>query len=158
MGHIPSHSFKALIDHRLKDSLVHEWHTMLANNRLCLNYKIFKDMFEIENYLKIADEKIRIPLTKYRSGSHFLPISDQRYRMIDERNNCPLCESDELGDEFHYIMLCPAFDIHRKKYIDSYYTNRPNVLKYKQLFTVVEISKLSKLSKFVREIMFIFRP
>ena len=158
MGYIPTPSLKTVIDNRLRDTLIQEWHCMLENNKLCLNYKLFKETYEIEHYLKISDDRIRYSLSRFRSGSHFLPISNQRYRIIDERNNCPLCDMNELGDEYHYLMLCPAFDIQRSKYIDLYYTSRPNVLKYKELFTVVNISKLSKLSKFVNEIMFTFRP
>ena len=134
IGYIASPALKSLIDHRIKDYLLHEWHTMLDNNRLCLNYRLIKETFEIEHYLTISDEKIRIPLAKFRSGSHFLPISDQRYRDMDPRNYCPLCQTNEVGDEYHYIMSCPAFNHQRSKYIDPYFTNRPNILKYKNSF------------------------
>ena len=158
MEYIASPALKSVIDQRIRDTLLQEWHVMLRDNRLCLNYRLLKEDFGIEHYLKSSDEKIRIPLTKFRTGSHFLPISDKRYLDIDQRNDCSLCHMNEIGDEYHYVMYCPPFDYQRSRYIDPYFTTRPNVLKYKELFTVSTPSKLSKLSKFVTEIMYVFRP
>ena len=127
-------------------------------NKLCMNYRLIKENFEVEHYLKIQEFSIRNPLIKYRTGSHALPISDQRYLDIDVRNTCPLCDTHDVGDEYHYVMTCPALNELRLKYLPPYYRTRPNTLKYKELFGTKNKRKLINLSKFVREIMFIFRP
>ena len=96
-------------------------------------------------------------MTKFRTGSHHLPISNQRYNAIDERNLCPLCALD-TGDDFHYILICPSLETQRKIYIPSYYYNQPNISKFKSLFSKVNKSQLIKLAKFIKLILYIFRP
>ena len=103
------------------------------------------------------NHNLRINFTRYRSGSHNLPISDQRYNPIGDRNICPLCHSD-IGDEYHYIMKCPAFDHIRPNYIDQNYIIRPNTLKFKVLFSSTSIPTLTKLSKFIKIVLYLFRP
>lgn len=39
------------------------------------------------------------------------------------------CNSD-LGDEYHYLLVCKNFDNKRKQYLKPYFYTRPNVLKY----------------------------
>ena len=148
---------KSLITQRMKDSQIQEWNANLRDNRLCINYRMFKRTYEPEFYLSLTQTYITILLVKYRTGSHSLPISDKRYLEIDDRNTCPLCDKDEVGDEYHYIFICPAFDLHRIQYISPYYRNHPNTLKFHSLFATKDIKKLIKLSKFVKEIMFVFR-
>ena len=148
---------KSFVKRRLKDQFLQNWESEMRTNKLCTNYVLIKENFGQEPYLNILNKDLRIILSKYRSGSHLLPISDQRYNPIDDRNNCPLCRSD-CGDEYHYIMNCPAFDHIRTNYIDQNYISRPNVLKFKSLFSSTNISTLTKLSKFIKIIMFTFRP
>ena len=129
----------------------------MRTNKLCTNYVLIKENFGQEPYLNILNKDLRIILSKYRSGSHLLLFSDQRYNAIDDRNKCPLCRSD-CGDEYHYVMNCPAFDHIRSNYIDQNYILRPNVLKFKSLFSSTNISTLTKLSKFIKIIIYTFRP
>ena len=153
---ISLNKFKNGIKLRLRDITLQEWLGNIDTNTLCQNYKIFKDELKFEPYLALPND-LRIPVTRYRTGSHHLPISNQRYNPIDERNLCPLCSLD-TGDEYHYILICPSLENDRKIYIPSKYYNNPNVLKFKALLSTANKTQLTKLAKFIKIILYIFRP
>ena len=126
---------------------------MFANS-LCLNYRIFKERFHCESSILKLPFKHRISLTRFRCGNHRLPIVSGRYAGIDRSmRTCNICNTNKLGDEFHYLFECPAFSEARAKYIDNIFTCRPNTLKMKKLFNSNKMSTLIKLSKFCCIIM-----
>ena len=153
---INSTQLKNVIKEKLRDVFLQNWQSEVANNNLCSNYRILKLNFGQEYYIKALPKELRIIISKFRSGSHNLPISDKRYHPIDERNVCSLCFSD-IGDEYHYVLSCSAFDHIRSSYIHPVYTSRPNTLKFHKLFSCTKLSTLIKLAKFIKIIMFVFR-
>ena len=128
----------------------------MVSNSLCINYKMFKCNLDFEKYLIILDEDLRITLTKFRCGSHNLPISDRRYNGIMDYHICPLCARD-VGDEFHYVLVCPAFDFYRSKYIDNPHNYQPNIISFQNLFTSTNKHTLEKLSRFIKVILYVSR-
>ena len=56
-------------------------------------------------------KKNAIILCKFRTTNHILPIELVRWQNI-ERNNriCLLCDTNDIGDEFHYILQCRYFE------------------------------------------------
>ena len=151
----PRH-LKVAVKQRISDISKQEWSAAINENPLCINFRLIKTKFEFEEYLLLEDQ-YRIPLSKFRCGSHNLPISLRRYDPIDERNLCSLCNLD-TGDELHYVLKCPGLDIQRKHLIAPYFYNNPNVIKFNKLFSLTSKIKLRKLSRFVKLIMYIFRP
>ena len=145
------------INQRLIDANMQNWASDLENNSLCLNYKIFKNDFYFEPYLRILDSELRTVFCRFRCGNHNLPIMDKRYDEIDDRNNCPLCFSD-VGDEYHYLLSCPAFHWIRRKYVNESYFRRPNTEKFKTLMCTKNKRDLVKLSLFIKFILHVFRP
>ena len=142
---------------RLTDANLQHWSSDLEQNILCINYKIFKSDFGFEPYLSLLSPDLRIALCRYRCGYHNLPISNKRYEPIDDRNQCPLCQSD-VGDEYHYLFSCPAFDTFREKYINKSFYTRPNCVQYKILMNSSSKKTLVNLSIFVKFILHVFRP
>ena len=71
---------------------------------------------------------------------------------ISERK-CSLCTLNDIGDEFHYVLKCPYFHTDRQIYLKSYYTQRPNMLKFGELLKTNSESVLTKLSKFTHIIL-----
>ena len=59
-----------------------------------------------------------------------------------------LCNKNDLGDEYHYLLICPFFSDKRKQFIDKYYFTRPNMPKFKDLLNNQNINTLKNLSKF----------
>ena len=41
----------------------------------------------------------------------------------------------EMEDEFHFVLVCPAFLDIREKYIKPYYYRKPSFFKFVQLFS-----------------------
>ena len=150
-------TFRSLVNCRLRDQFIQNWHSTLDNTSKCLNYRIYKQEFAIENYFHILSPDLANILCKFRSVNHKLPIEKGRYQNI-ERNlrTCNLCSVNVLGDEFHYIFQCSHFNTIRKKFIDAYYLNNPNTVKYCQLMNSNDKSTLLKLSLFCKNIMSAF--
>jgi hypothetical protein len=112
-----------------KNKVVFIWHSQTENSTKALTYWLFKDNIMPESYLEILDSKNDIILCKFRTTNHRLPIDIGRWQNI-ERNNriCLLCDTNTIGDEFHYILHCRYFEHNRKNLIPNYFRNRPNVL------------------------------
>ena len=117
----------------MKDVRVQNWTALVYNNSMCTNYRIIKFDCGVDKYIKILSEDARIPLTKFRCGNHRLPISTSRFS--DHKSNvCLLCNTGEVGDEYHYILMCPNLALERKQLVKRYYYNKPNTVKFFQLF------------------------
>ena len=49
---------------------------------------------------------------------------------------CTLCNSGQIGDEFHIILECKSLDnILRKNHLCKYYYQNPNIIKFKELMS-----------------------
>ena len=71
----------------------------------------------------------------------------------------PVCDSGEVGDEFHYLLNCCNGNVKRNRtnYVDKYYTHHPNVPKFCSLMNMTSKSKNVKLPKFISCIFELFR-
>ena len=140
------------INLRLKDISTQTWHNNVETNRLCLNYRIFKEENKMESYLTKLSLSERTTLARFRCGNHNLPISETRYLNEETIKVCPLCDLGP-GDELHYVLVCPIFRDYRSKFVKRYYYVRPNCLKMFQLFNSQSRLQLSNLAKFTQIIM-----
>jgi len=65
-----------------------------------------------------------------------LPVETGRWHNVSRADRlCHLCDSADIGDEFHYIMSCDYLKQEREKYLPSYCCNNVNTLKFKELFS-----------------------
>jgi hypothetical protein len=62
----------------LKDQFQQAWHSSLENSSKALNYKLFKDIFETDDYLEIPEKKISVEMCRFRITNHKLPIEQDR--------------------------------------------------------------------------------
>ena len=124
---------------------------------MCYNYRIFKEILTFENYLKSdLSSSLCIYLTKFRLCNHKLPIQVGRYKnIVRSQRICDSC--NVLGDEYHFLFICPIFNNVRSLYIPKYYYLKPSTLKYKQLFSSRIKSRVIKLAIFIKHIMLFFR-
>ena len=114
---------------------------------------ILKEDWTLENYIKQLDYREAINILKYRTANHRLPVETGRFYEIDyEDRKCPECNRD-IGDEFHYLLICPFFNQQRRKLLNKTYIRHPNMITYKQLIQSNDTRELSKLSRFVSIIM-----
>ena len=145
---------KMQIIQTLNDLNTQEWHSKTEDSSKGKNYKLFKDNQQFETYLRILPKKTYIPLIKFRTGHHRLPVEVGRWEGVPlTERKCTLCETNDIGDEYHYLLICPTFVTERNSLLKPYYFRRPNILKYKQLLNNKNKNVLSKLSKFAKSIM-----
>ncbi|MEW8548204.1 MAG: reverse transcriptase domain-containing protein, partial [Candidatus Thiodiazotropha sp.] len=145
---------KIKISQTLKDLNIQTWNSDLLNSSKGRNYQLFKDDICLENYLLVLPKNTYIPLIKFRTANHKLPIEKGRWNNIPhEDRKCSLCNTNDIGDEFHYVFICPFFATEREALISPYYYARPNILKFKTLLQSHNKKVLIQLSKFFNVIM-----
>jgi len=101
-------SFKRIVKQRLNNQFIQEWQSRVAENSVCSNYHLFKKKFCFEEYLTYLPSILRQRVLKFRLSNHRLPIQ-QRLSLDIPRDEgiCTVCDSGEVGDEFHYLLNCP---------------------------------------------------
>ena len=145
---------KAKISKTLYNLFVQEWHTKLTLSSKGRNYSYFKSDLSFVSYLITLSKNSYIPMIKFRTENYKLLVETGRWQNIplDERK-CNLCDRNDLGDDFHYMFVCPHFRKERSKLLKSYYYTRPNMIKYKDLLHCNNKKVLINLSKFMKLIM-----
>lgn len=139
------------IKQNLTDQFRQLWLSDLQNSPKSLNYRIYKEDYKLEDYFKILDDKNIITFCRFRTLNHKLPIESGRWQNINRENRkCLLCNTNNIGDEFHYIFTCCFFHYDRKKLLKAKYINRPNAMKFKELMNSKNPSDLNNLCKFIR--------
>ena len=81
-------------------------------------YKLFKQNFGYENYLNIANSKLRKELARFRTSSHHLKIETGRYNgrniyVPPAERICQCCNVEAVEDESHFITECPLYQQNR---------------------------------------------
>ncbi len=146
---LSSNNNKILIKCHYDDINKQQWASEIHNNSCCVNYRIFKENLVFEKYLTQLDFKYRIILCRFRCGNNRLPSNSRRFINDNPDMLCNLCNSNSIGDEFHYLFICDAFQSIRPLYLKKYYICNPNTYKMAQLFKVSSIPSLKKLCKFI---------
>ena len=76
-----------------------------------------------------------------------------------ERNKrvCTMCNSGDIGDEMHYLLICPMFQEARVKFIAKHFYKKPSVFKFLRLINTENRTELINLSKFSKNFVFRFQ-
>ena len=113
---------------------------MIENSPKGLCYRLYKDTFGFESYLDLLNNRNRITVCKFRTCNHKLPIETGRWHRIDRSERfCKLCNSNKIGDEFHFILECSTLLDERKFAFGKYYCKQINTLKFKYIFKALFI-------------------
>ena len=119
-----------VIKEKLEHLYLDEFCIALSNNSKLDIYNSIKKKYNFENYLtEIKNPKHRLAVTKLRTSAHTLPIEIGRYtRTPRSERKCKLCNIEEIGDEFHYLMKCtnPSIIELRERFMDSLFTLNSN--------------------------------
>ena len=93
--------------------------------------------------------KFRNVLAKLRLSSHKLYVEQRRYRNIQCNDRiCSFCNLDKVEDEYHFILVCPLYNVLRKTYLKKYFYIRPSVYKLIKLLNSSNPRVLNNLSLF----------
>ena len=148
------HWFKSVISNRLKDQFIQLWNETINRSGKCINYRMFKSEFKLENYLINLPFPSRKLLAKFRCRNHKLPIEkDCHLGLPREQRLCKKCDLSEIGDEFHYLFRCNYFVKERRKYIKCKYYNFPSTLKFEELMCKQDMPSMLNLCRFIKFIM-----
>lgn len=151
--HVPNNVAKT-VKVRLLDQFLQTWNGDLQVSSKGTHYALFKDNLEPENYLTKLHGANLLNMLKFRTCNHKFPIEKGRWDNVElSERKCELCQKNDIGDNYHYLLVCPFFTSQRKQYMDPYYFVRPNVIKYKQLLNITSDTKLRKLSIFMKHLM-----
>ncbi len=144
---------KTTLSNTLKDQFQQEWNEAVFYSSKCINYRTFKETFQYEAYLTNLPTKLRIYFTKFRCRSHRLPIEDGTFKGITKNLRlCTKCNTNQIGDEFHYIFHCPSFKSERSKFIPQKILDKPSTYTMSTLFNSKD-KVLINLCKFIIIIM-----
>ena len=80
----------------------------IANSSKLILYSHVKEEFREEKYIhEVKYYKYRSAITKFRISAHTFPVESGRWdKTPREKRMCPLCFSNDIGDEKHYISHC----------------------------------------------------
>jgi len=145
--------FHKQVKQTLLDQNTQTWRAQLDNSSKGRYYKLFKPNPEFEQYLKTLKKCEYIPLFKFRTTNHRLPIETGRYDGTTlENRTCTLCNQDSIGSEQHYLLGCPFFNTHRQRFLST--ATIPNTeFHFKSTMTTNSTYELENLSKFVKLIL-----
>ena len=113
---------------------------------LCLFYD-----FMFEKYLIDLPDALKYIVCKFRSVDHKLPIETGRYTRIPRNERvCKMCNSGQLGDEFHFCLECPALKELRNTFLPANIYKRPNVINFGRILNIKNKITLVNVAKFIK--------
>ena len=145
---------------KLKSANNLSWLNDINTKSTCRTYRTYKKEIKLEKYLLSLDSIERINLSKFRCGNTKIPVVILRYAHLNinyEDRKCTLCNLEEIGDEYHYIISCPHFHQQRQIYLEGQYLTDPDREKFSELMQSQNTSILRKLAKFITDINNYFR-
>ena len=75
--------------------------------------------------------KQRIALSRLRCSAHKLMVEEGRFRNIERHIKlCQFCNMNRVEDEFHFVLVCPAFRDLQKDMLSKYYCTWPTTTKF----------------------------
>ena len=76
-----------------------------------------------------------------------MPISKVYIHTDTYATKCKICDKNEIGDEFHYLFICPVFQEDRNRLLKSI-TENSSMYKFILLMSTTNMKDLSKLAEF----------
>ena len=153
-AHTDNRNINKLVRRNLIDQNLQTWHSSLQESHKGTNYNIIKQDIALEKYLITTPKCYWLSLFKFRTENHRFPVETGRWDDTDyAERKCTLCNLNDVGDNFHYLLICPYFRTDRKRYLNSRYYTRPNILLYQELLAILDKKELEKLSTFTNILM-----
>ena len=122
----------------MQDCFKQKWFSDMESNSVLNNLYInIKPTFGIASYLdKVISSSSRRGLTRLRISAHSLRIESGRYgrdRLERHQRLCQFCDSQEIEDEYHFIIKCKLYKNIRSDCIKRYFYSRPSMFKFLEL-------------------------
>ena len=136
---------------RLKDNFLQDWSH--PNGSSLKDYYLYiKTIFGLEEYLVKLPHTQRILIFCIRTSLLGIPVTLGRYDQTSyDQRACNICNSGDIGDEYHFLLECQLLHEIRNKHLPEYFWKYPNKYKFRLLLNSKNISLISKVAKFVKE-------
>ena len=142
---VQSKSISQLTKRILTEQFIQEWRAKDSQSHKALVYFNFKQNFDLEKYFITLPRKFYLLLFKLRIANHKLPVEIGRWEgTVRNERICSLCDTRDIGDEFHYIFQCAYFESERTNLIKPYFLRRPSMYKFGQLVRTTSEAILKK--------------
>ena len=144
------------VKQKIKDIFIQKWLSDLDRTSNSNLYKHLKQSFKENCYIKNLNSHLCRKMIAFLTRNHNLPVEVGRWRNIPVNERlCTLCR--DIGDEYHFLMICPIFRNDRKKFLKKTTYTRPNMMKFVDLLKSENIYQLRNLAIFCDKIMKYFR-
>jgi hypothetical protein len=147
--------FIPLFKQRVRDCYLQMWDSDVKVAKPLLTCNCIKLDHQYECYLnKVINIKHKRALTKLRLSSTGLSIETGWHgsnRIDRNRRTCQLCNSVDIEDDYHFVLICPCYKDLRIMYIPLYYSKNPSMFKLVQLMQHISMKILNNLSAYVYE-------
>ena len=142
--------FKNYIKSTLQSQFIQTWQRTLDTTSIYTIYRMVKPTFTQSPYISMLINNCTIPLARFITTNNKLPVNVLRYLDVDRRDRiCTKCNQRDIGDEFHYLFICPFFTVKRNEVMPKWYRTRPNAIKFQSLFNTNNKQILLKLKHFI---------
>ena len=145
---------------RIEDNFRQEWYTDISENKKLETYKTFKSLLEPEIYLTTIDSFLllffflRRELSKFRISNHNLMIEEGRQKGIPrELRICKSCDLGCVEDEYHFVIICPAYEKLRKKFIPNKFLKFTSILIFRKIMASRDPETNKGLSLYIKVAM-----
>ena len=84
----------------------------------------------MEKYVEyISNDKLKTELAAFQLSAHNLDIERGRHVNVPRENRiCRLCSMSMVESEFHFLLVCPRYNVIRRELLPS--TTWPSVAKF----------------------------
>ena len=115
------------------------------------SYNRYKKTFTMEKYLQIlSNDTLKKQLSSFRLVSHRLEIEMGRHNNIPrEQRFCNVCNMQQTESEYHFLLVCPAYNDLRVKFLPRYCMSWPKLHKFDNLMKQNGNKVLSNVAKFI---------
>ena len=148
-----------LIKNALLDQFKQSWSSDLQLSSKGRNYSLFKDNTDQEYYIRSIEKANANVLLKFRMSNTNFPVEVGRWRQSysDLSNRKCTFGCSDVGDEYHYLLVCKHFTRKRKTLIPQYYFKHPSILKYKEIMTTHDMDILKNLCLYLKYVFKTFK-
>ena len=135
--HIPNFDPESLDNERIrrytsymKEQYISFWRHSLEHSSKLEFYKVFKDEYSTSDYLQqLRNFNERRNLVKFKLSNHKLMIELGRYQtdhISRENRLCPLCKSNQIENETHFLLDCSKYSSQRRTFLNRINELIPN--------------------------------
>ena len=136
---------------RLVDCTWQNWEHHIRSSERFKTYSLFNCVnFSVKSYLTLnLSRAVRQITAKFRFGVSDICLHRFRYNKQDGNNLlCPLCKKDK-EDELHFVLVCPALQSLRERYIPAKFYRDPCLFRLFILMSSDNESLVKRLSLYL---------